>query len=177
MGTHFSAAGGAHAPPPSRSASGVLSKTELDSHGRSRAVASGPELGSVTSGITAGSTESARLQAFCQASGFRADVAVFRLAGSNPAPATGKAPQTGLSFLRGILCAPKLLPNFCPPGGQVTGRWRRRWSLWSSETKSLSAGRRLGTRSGEEVSIDAEEVPPLVLKLCEVVEPFGYLVF
>ena len=124
----MSAAGGAHAPPPSRSASGVLSKTELDSHGRSRAVASGPELGSVTSGVTAGQHRIGWAASVLQASGFRADVAVFRrnaqprpktgperafrrntaervhlieaahnpeVAGSNPAPATGGAPETG----------------------------------------------------------------------------------
>jgi hypothetical protein len=42
---------------------------------------------------------------------------------------------------------------------------------------SLIVPRGGSPRSGEEVSIDAEEVPTLVLKLCEVVEPFGCLVF
>ena len=49
-------------------------------------------------------------------------------------------------------------------GGQTRGIRRARAAV-------------VGTRSGEEVSIDAEEVPPLVLKFCEVVEPFGCLVF
>jgi hypothetical protein len=48
MGTHFSAAGGARAPPPSRSASGVLSKTELEGHGRTvtrRSIPAGTRIG------------------------------------------------------------------------------------------------------------------------------------
>ena len=44
-------------------------------------------------------------------------------------------------------------------------------------TLGTAPTRVVSPRSGEEVSIDAEEVPPLVLKLCEVVEPFGCLVF
>jgi hypothetical protein len=45
------------------------------------------------------------------------------VAGSNPAPATGKALETGPFFLWAVERRPKLLPNFCPQASKQFWRW------------------------------------------------------
>jgi hypothetical protein len=65
------------------------------------------------------------------------------VAGSNPAPATGKAPETGLFYFLGRDRAAELLPNFCL-------RWRRlhRSSESTLAQAAVSVARERLTRCG-----------------------------
>jgi hypothetical protein len=58
------------------------------------------------------------------------------VAGSNPAPATGKAPETGPFLFTGRWEPTKLLPDFCPltpPWRQLRPSRRRHWALTLGE--------------------------------------------